>query len=184
MSVINSIINAAIAATVPTASVSNAILPYSNLLPAGTYESEILSVADAIQNDNVIGIDCIHKLTNHEGKSFLVKFRFFAPRDTDNLINTLKAYSMTGSVGNVLTGLKEEVEITQRPGSDRYVHIDQRSLVSESSAAQQSHTPKKVGIGGRFSRKSSSLPNEATRKFFEDDDEWNDEEDWLDDDEE
>lgn len=184
MSAINSIINAAIAATTPTASAFSTILPYANLLPQGHYFSEIISVADATKNDVVIGIDCVHKLTNLEGKTFLVKFRFFAPRDTDNLINTLKAYGMTGSVGNVLTGLKEEVEITQRPGSDRYVHIDQRSLVSQSSAAQQSHTPKKVGIGGRFSRKSSSLPNEATRKFFEDDDEWNDEEDWLDDDEE
>lgn len=147
MSVINSIINAAIAATVPTASVSNAIFPYSNLLPAGTYESEILSVADAIQNDNVIGIDCIHKLTNPEGKSFLVKFRLFAPRDIDELIQKLQSYGLAGSIGDALTGLKEDLDIAQRSNS-RYVYIASRSL-KNSHAGQQSPSRKGGILGSR-----------------------------------
>ena len=177
MSIINSLIQAAITATASP----NPILPYSNLLPIGRYSSEIISVADAMKYDTVIGIDCVHKLTNLEGKTFLVKFRFFAPHDTENLIKTLQAYGLTGSVGDVLTGLKEEVEITQRPGSNLYVYIAQRSLVADYPATKESHTPKKVGLSGRLSRRPSSVQSENIKKFF-DDEEDEDFEDFLEDD--
>ena len=170
-SLIHSLLNAAIAATAPTESAYTAILPYANLLPQGHYFSEIISAADAAKDGIVIGIDCVHKLTNLEGRSFLVKFRFFTPRDTDDLMKTLQAYGLTGSVGGALTGLKEEVDIAQRPGSDRYVYITKRSLVPNPSAAQESHAQKKVGLSGRLSRRSSSVQNENIKKFFANDEE-------------
>ena len=182
-SLIHSLLNAAIAATAPTESAYTAILPYANLLSVGHYSSQIISVADAMKDGTVMGIDCIHKLTNLEGKTFMVKFRYFVPRDTDNLINTLKAYGMTGSVGDALTGLQENIEIAQRPGSDRYVYIAKRSLVPNPSAAQESHAQKKVGLSGRLNRRPSSVQSENIKKFFEDDED-EDFEDFLDEEEE
>lgn len=117
-----------------SASLPTAILPYVGNLAIGQYESEIVAVDDAIQNDALVGIDCIHQLTDSNGKVITVKFRFFAPTEVDTLKKILSSYGMTGNLGSALLGLKETVDINHRPKSSRYLYISSRMLYTSSAS--------------------------------------------------
>lgn len=110
-----------------TQNVSNVILPYATLLPEGSYTSKILSVGEGIYNDKAF-MDCIHELIDSGGNVRQVKFRFFAPVDTDALFKKLADYKLVGTVADVLVGLEENITIAPRPGSTKYVFISDRAL--------------------------------------------------------
>ena len=102
---------------------TNVILPYQNLLPVGKYDSEIVAVADALQDNEIFGIDCTHFLTDSSGATFLVKFRYFHPKDIEMLSKTLASYGLSGTLESALVGLREVVDIEPRPNSIKYVFI-------------------------------------------------------------
>lgn len=130
----NSILDEIISETEVQTSAQAVILPLVENLPSGQYESEIVDVRLAIQNGVAIGIDCTNKLTSSNGKSLLVRFRYFAPTDTDSLKRVLSSYGLTGKLGSALMGLKENVAIAPRPNSTRYMHIAQRAILNASSS--------------------------------------------------
>ncbi len=106
---------------------SSAILPRIGALSAGVYHSEILSIADAVQNDAPVGVDFVHRLTDAGGASYMVKFRVYAPHDLQNLVSIFASYGLSGTLDQVCLGLQEEVEIAPKAGSV-YMHIKKRRL--------------------------------------------------------
>lgn len=164
---------------------AQAILPYINNLPAGKYTSEIVDVAEAVQKGDVVGIDCTHKLTNADGNIWLVKFRFFDPIDTENLIQVLASYGLSGNIGSALMGLRETVDIAPRPNSVRYMYIAERKQFSESESSFSSSvsststlSPKRGGLSSRLSRRSNKPTQTARQTLISDIDDEDDSDDW------
>ena len=179
-----SILSTPITASTIHNNVPSTILPLATQLPLGNYKSEIVSVSDAIQNDEIIGIDCVHRLTNSDGSEYLVKFRFFAPKDIQSLIDILAGYGLTGNLGSALLGLKENVTIVPRPRSAKYVHISNRNLAS--STVSSSPPAKKASLAsnrGHLCSKTHSSSTSSQRATLLDDDD-SEFDDFLDEDDE
>ena len=188
---ITSFLQTIIPSSMSSTSLQAAILPYVGNLAIGQYSSKIIAVDDAIQNGVLVGIDCIHELTDSNGNSVAVKFRFFAPTEVESLKNILSSYGMTGKLSSALIGLQETVNINYRPKSTRYLYISNRALstssasptaaASSNSSCTQSSTQSGRGasrIGGNHSLtpvKSSivSKPNLLRDDENDDDDDFN-----------
>ena len=160
-----------------------------NLMP-GNYISKIMDVQEVTDpNGQLLALDFYHTLTDSSGNIVNVRFRYYE-KELPSLASSLKQYSQLQTWKDTI-GLQEQITISAK-ASGNYLKISTRSAPTVTAAStnsinattQQSHTSKKVGLGSRLSRRSSSVKNEHTSKFFEDDNTWNDEEDWLDDDEE
>lgn len=117
-----------------SASDQNFILPKKQLLPEDSYESVIIDVTTVNLADGSVGIDCKHKLVNTDGRTFFVKFRMFPPTDINELVDTLYAYGMTGTLNDILPGLTEIVEVTPRRRNSDYMRISYRQLLDKSTA--------------------------------------------------
>lgn len=155
------------------------ILPLVGQLPAGQYSSKIQSVSETIYMGKPV-IDCVHELTSNTGKVYYVKFRYFSPFDTNNLIDTMASYKLSGNLGDVLIGLAETVDVAPRYGSERYMEIVGRSLLvtSASSTSASTGITKQHHHIGNPSRKAAdiqvkklSLDDPEFDDFLEDDDE-------------
>ena len=169
---------------------ADVIMPFADLLPVGSYQSEIVAVAEAMQNGECVGIDCTHLLTNSAGKQYLVKFRLFAPYDIKEVAKTLKSYGLSGDMESALVGLKESLEIAPRPNSAKYVFISDRNMQTAQSdeSLSQEKPPRKKG-GLMTSRRASpyssySSPTRSKNALHaedeEDDDNDDDNDDFLD----
>lgn len=164
---------------------SNIILPYATLLPEGSYMSKILSVGEGIYNDKAF-MDCVHELIDSGGNVRQVKFRYFAPVDTDALFKKLADYKLVGTVADVLVGLEENITIAPRPGSIKYVCISDRALVV-SSASSSSPAKKHSSLGklGHFSNKTKSASKLSSREaLLDEDDDDSEFDDFLEEDDE
>lgn len=165
---------------------ADVIMPFADLLPVGSYQSEIVAVTDAVQNGECVGIDCTHLLTNGAGKQYLVKFRLFAPHDIKELAKTLKSYGFSGDMKSALVGLKELLEIAPRPNSAKYVYISCRSKAEQSTneSSSQDKPPRKKGglITSRRASPHSSYSSTAKSKnmLYEEDEEDEEDDDYLD----
>ena len=144
------------------------ILPYSDRLATGSYMSKILSVDEGIYHDKAF-IDCVHELTDAGGNILHVKFRYFAPHETDNLVKVLISYKLTGKIGNLLLGLEEHVNLATRPGISKYVYIASRAL---STPTTSTPPPKKSCLIGKRSNKTNTTSmtsrRDALLKYDED----------------
>ena len=134
---LNSILNTPLSASLQKE--KEILLPYTNVLPLGDYSSEIVSVSEVGEQSSCI--DCVHRLTDNQGQTYWVKFRFFAPKDTDALAKKMIEYGFSGTLGDALVGLCETVSIKQRSGSKKYVFIASRTLCENVSVSSQ----KKLG---------------------------------------
>lgn len=105
------------------------ILPRIGVLPAGIYTSEILSIAEAVQNGVAVGVDFVHHLTDAAGKQYDVKFRVYAPWELDRLVEIFASYDLNGLLDQVSVGLQEEVEIAPKANS-AYMGIVGRRLMT------------------------------------------------------
>ena len=166
------------------------IFPTVQNLIADNYISKIMDVQEVTDvNGQLLALDFYHMLTDSSGNTIGVRFRYYE-NELPLLASSLKQYSQLQTWQDTI-GLQEHITVSAK-ASGNYLKISARSAPTVTAAstnsinatAQQSHTSKKVGLGSRLSRRSSSVKNEHTSKFFEDDNTWNDEEDWLDDDEE
>lgn len=157
-----------------TQNVTNTILPFATLLPTGAYLSKILSVDEGIYQEKPF-LDCTHEITAPNGEVKHVKFRFFAPTETDALFQKLAEYKLVGTVAEVLVGLEENIIIAPRPNSAKYVYISQRALVTP-SVSSPPHSKKSSSLGKRscFGNKAHSTSKSPTRAILLDDDEFDD----------
>ena len=151
------------------------ILPYTDLLPIGRYSSKILSASEGVYSNKPY-IDCVHELADEDEKVFVVKFRFFAPSETDALLDTLSSYRLTGTMANVLNGLEENVTIAPRPGSTKYVYISSRALVTTTVPSSSPSKKASFGKRNRFGSmlKGSSKPQTRQSLLDDDDDDFDD----------
>ena len=184
------------AAPVQQSSNSTYILPRVGKLPAGNYQSVIYDVTEAVQNGQIVGIDCYHELTDSGGNKYHVRFRYYAPKEVDALAETLASYGLTGSLGSVLMGLQETVTVAPRAGSTTYLAISSRSFqviqtttpdsTVDSTTAASLPTKKKGGLVLRCKRGTRpSMPSQERISLLADDEEDDDEfDDFLDDNEE
>ena len=152
---------------------SSIILPYATLLPTGTYLSKVVAVDEGVFKDKPY-IDCTHELTAPDGEVRRVKFRFFAPTETDALFQKLAEYKLVGTVGEVLVGLEEDVVIAPRPSSSRYVYISHRMLAtptvtSPTSAKKSSLVSKRSYLGGKTHSSSNPSQRASLLEVDEDD---------------
>ena len=164
---------------------SSIILPYADKLATGSYTSKILAVDEGIYQEKPY-LDCIHELTDPNGEVKRVKFRFFAPVDTDALFKKLADYKLVGTVADVLVGLEENITIAPRPGSIKYVCISDRALVV-SSASSSSPAKKHSSLGklGHFSNKTKSASKLSSREaLLDEDDDDSEFDDFLEEDDE
>ena len=142
------------------------ILPYFDLLPTGQYISKILSVSEGVYGNKPY-IDCVHELADGGGKVYRVKFRYFAPAETNALLDKLAEYKLVGSMAEALDALEENVTISPRPGSAKYVFISQRALATPTA----SPPAKKTSSLGKLSKKAkSSLGSQSRQSLLDDDD--------------
>lgn len=177
------------------------ILPKIGSLPAGCYESVIADVTEAMQSDQVVGIDCFHELTDASGHAYRVRFRFYE-HEVNGLCDTLASYGLAGSLGSVLKGLSEIIDVKPKPGNSMYMHIAGRSLKvmktpvavstvssgqadapKESSAMATTKIKKKGGLVERLQR--HPRPQSVTRQALDllaDEDEDDEFDDFLEDD--
>ena len=173
-------------------------LPKIGSLPIGSYDSIIADVSEAVQNGQVVGIDCFHELTDASGNVYRVRFRFYE-HEVNDLCNTLASYGLSGSLGSLLKGLHEIVDVKPKPGNSMYMHIAGRSLnvgktpVAMSTVSSgQADTPKESSIaktkkkGGLVERlQRRPRPQSVTRQALDllaDEDEDDDFDDFLEDD--
>ena len=103
-------------------------LPTIGNLPIGHYESEIVDVADAVQNGQVVGLDCFHQLTDSSGSTYHMRFRYYAPHEVDALVKAVASYGLSGSLGNLLQGLQESVDVAPKAPPSNYMYIAHRTL--------------------------------------------------------
>ena len=188
----DSLLNVLIPTAVAQPSAQAVVLPYVGSVAGGQYTSEIVAVDDAVQNGAIVGIDCTHKLTDSRGNTLLVKFRYFAPSDIEVLAKALAEYGLTGNLGSALMGLKETVDIAPRPGSNRYMSVAHRVLLSvtetvttptQGTSVTDTSRHKRGGImshhgSGSSLRAKSSPPSYSLLE--EDDDEEDDDDDDFD----
>ena len=125
-------------------------------------------------------------LTDADGNTLFVKFRFFDPFDTQALIKVLSAYGLSGYIGDALKGLQETVDIAPRPKSIKYMYIAHRvistvpiSSTSISTAKTNSTTSKKGGLSSRLSNRSNK-PVQTARQALISEDEEDEFDDFLD----
>ena len=173
---------------IPASVAQAVVLPYVSNLTSGKYTSEIVDVVDAIQNGIVVGIDCTHKLTDADGNTLLVKFRFFDPFDTEALLQVLSTYGLSGNIGNALKGLQEIVDVAPRPKSNRYMYIAHRVLSTvplspTSDSTNNSAISKKGGLSSRLGSRGNKPMQTSRRPLISVDEEDIDDEfdDFLDD---
>lgn len=173
-----SLLNTPISASSAQPSAQSVVLPYVSNLAGGQYVSEIIAVDDAVQNGAIVGIDCIHKLTDSSGNTLLVKFRYFAPSDIEALVKVLAEYGLTGGIGAALLGLQETVDIAARPGSNRYMSIVHRVLLSNTAtvtapthgtSVANTSCHKKGGVLSRRSRRQMSKSLSYTKSLLDED---------------
>ena len=163
---------------------SNIILPYSALLPTGSYSSKVLTVDEGLYKENPY-LDCTHELTAPSGEVWRVKFRFFAPVETEALFKKLADYMLIGTVAEVLTGLEENITIAPRPGSTKYVFIASRTLVTSTvSSSQPLKKSSSFGKHSRLGNKANPSSRLSTRDALLVDDDAPEFADFLDEDEE
>lgn len=187
-----SLLNTLIPTAVVQPSAQAVVLPYVGNLAGGQYTSEIVAVVDAVQNGAVVGIDCTHKLTDSSGNTLLVKFRYFAPSDIEALAKVLAEYGLKGGIGAALMGLQETVDIAPRPGSNRYLCIAHRVLLSntasvtaptQGTSVANTSCHKKGGVLSRHSRNPMSKSLSHTKSLLDADDD-SEFDDFLDEDDE
>lgn len=182
-------------------------LPTPGNLPAGHYLSEILKVDDAVQNGQVVGVDCFHQLTDSSGSTYHMRFRYYAPHEVDALVKAVASYGLSGSLGNLLQGLQESVDVAPKAPPSNYMYIAHRTLqattqttaaslptttqtttatpATGSSATASPPTPcKGVGLSSRrkLGSKQPTMSRQRTVLLSEDEDDEFD--DFLDEDEE
>ena len=175
-------------------------------LPSGQYSSQIIDVAVAVQNGQVVGIDCFHQLTDSSGRTYHMRFRYYAPHEVDALVETVASYGLTGSLGALLQGLQESVDVTPKAPPSNYMYIAQRTLhattltatvssstttlpetytpIDGSSTTASSPTPcKGGGLSSRrkFGSKQPTMSRQKATLLSEDDED--DDDDWLNEDE-
>lgn len=182
------------------------LLPTANNLPTGHYESKIVEVNDAVQNGQVVGVDCFHDLTDSYGTNYRVRFRYYAPREVADLAQKIGSYGLSGSLGSLLQGLQESVDVAPKGGSSGYLSISHRTLqattqtiavssstttspitatpVTGSSTTASPPTPcKGGGLSSRrkFGSKQPTMSRQQAILLSEDDED--DDDDWLNEDE-
>ena len=182
------------------------LLPKVTNLPAGHYDSLIIDVAEACQNGQVVGLDCFHQLTDAVGTTYHVRFRHYAPHEVDALVATMCSYGLTGSLGILLQGLQESVDVAPKGGSSAYLSIAHRALQATTQTATASSsvttqpttatpatgssttacppTPcKGGGLSSRrkFGSKQPTMSRQKATLLSEDDED--DDDDWLNEDE-
>lgn len=148
---------------------SSIILPYATLLTTGTYLSKVVAVDEGVFKDKPY-IDCTHELTAPDGEVRRVKFRFFAPTETDELFQKLAGYELVGTVAEVLVGLEEDVTLSQRPNSSKYLYISHRVLATPTVSTPPT---KKSAIHGKrsyFGSKANASSKSPREILLEDDD--------------
>ncbi|MBQ7897260.1 MAG: hypothetical protein IJ323_02430 [Clostridia bacterium] len=143
-----SILSTLVSSTCTQNDITDVILPYADLLPTGMYISKIVSVSEGVY-DSKPYIDCIHQLTDVNGDTKIVKFRYFAPTETTALRKKMAEYKFEGSMAEALDALEESVTISHRPGSAKYVYISARALAT-STVSSSPPTNKPSSLGGRI----------------------------------
>ena len=143
------------------------IIPLKGKLAEGCYDSEIVSLAEVIEDGALSAVDFVHKLDGNGEKNTLVRFRLFYPRDTEKLIQIFSKYGFNGNFDDVV-GMKETVTLTTSSKS-QYHRITDRQL-------QALPAPKPTG--GLLSTKRSTSPKKPAPAFLDEDD---DDDDFLDD---
>ena len=140
------------------------IIPLKGKLAEGCYDSEIVSLAEVIEDGALSAVDFVHKLAGNGEKNTLVRFRLFYPRDTEKLIQIFSKYGFNGNFDDVV-GMKETVTLTTSSKS-QYLRITDRQLQA---------LPASKPTGGRSSTKSSISTKKPTPNLLdEDDDEFDD----------
>ena len=102
--------------------------PTTGNLPAGHYDSLITDVADAVQNGQIVGVDCYHELIDSDGTNYRIRFRYYAPSEVADLAQKIGSYGLSGSLGNLLQGLQESVDVAPKAPSSNYMYIAHRTL--------------------------------------------------------
>jgi hypothetical protein len=174
-------------------------LPKIGILPVGHYDSVIVDVAEAIQNGQVVGVDCFHQLTGSSGITYRVRFRHYAPKEVEELVEAVASYGLEGSLGSLLQGLKESVDVAPKGQTSNYMHIAHRtSQLADQTTAPTSPitttgdaptiasppTPcKGGGLSSRrkFGSKQPTMSRQQAILLSEDDED--DDDDWLNEDE-
>ena len=164
--------------------ITDVIIPYSDLLPIGQYSSKILSVSEGVCCNKPY-IDCVHELVDENGKIYIARLRYFAPKETNALRDKLVEYRMVGTMAEVLNGLEEIVTIAPKSGSEKYVFISQRALAT-STILSPSSAKKHSSLGKRsyFGNKAHSTSKSPTREVLLEDDEDEEFDDFLEEDDE
>ena len=175
-------------------------------LPSGQYSSQIIDVAVAVQNGQVVGIDCFHQLTDSSGRTYHMRFRYYAPHEVDALVETVASYGLTGSLGSLLQGLQESVDVTPKAPPSNYMYIAHRTLQATTQTTAVSSTTttspttatpvtgssttanpltscKGGGLSSRrkFGSKQPTMSRQQATLLSEDDED--DDDDWLNEDE-
>jgi hypothetical protein len=179
--------------------------PTTGNLPAGHYDSLITDVADAVQNGQIVGVDCYHELIDSDGTNYRIRFRYYAPREVADLAQKIGSYGLSGSLGSLLQGLQELVDVAPKGGSSGYLSISHRTLQSttQTTAASLSTTmqpttatpatgssatanalPRKTGgLSSRVKLGSQHKPSMSQRTLLISEEDDDDEDDLLDEDE-
>lgn len=113
------------------------LIPFLNAFPAGSYESTVLTVDDALQNGLCVGVDMVHDLTDANGVHYQVRFRYYQG-EVEALLDRMGDYGLNGALNEVAIGLEEEVDIAPK-GRGNYLHIADRRL--KSSTARTTASP-------------------------------------------
>ena len=170
----SSILSTPVSSSCTQNDITDVILPYADLLPTGKYISKIVSVSEGVY-DSKPYIDCIHQLTDVNGDTKIVKFRYFAPTETTALRKKMAEYKFKGLMSEALDALEESVTISPRPGSAKYVYISDRTLVTPAAsspppAKKPSPSGKRIYFGSQANR-PSKLSTKASLLEADEDDE-------------
>jgi len=171
----SSILDTKVSSSPTQNSVPSTILPKVGQLPPGIFSSEVISVSDAVYNDNIVGIDCVHHLIDGDGNEYYVNFRLFSPKDVDELVDVLRGYGLSGTLRSILPGIKEEVNIEPRSGSKTYLKIGNRKLAVNTSSsvlisAKKSTSLTKRGLLGKKTGGLTRPPVSQSLLIDDDDD--------------
>ena len=144
------------------------IIPKKGNIASGTYDSEIVDLAEVLENGVLTAVDFIHKLNGNGEENTLVRFRLFYPRDIDRLVQIFGQYGFRDSLDHVI-GMKETVTLTTNSKSE-YLRITARQL-------QALPAPKPTG--GLLSPKRAVSSKKSAPAFLDEDEDEDD--DFLDD---
>ena len=190
-----------ITAPVASATTEEFVIPYADVLPAGTYDGEIVRVEETscvIKGVETLAIDIFEILTDSQGNVYRIRFRYFKEYDgIEKLKNSLAFGGFRGKLRD-LEGESEKVTITH---FGRYANVASRAHVSHKPPAEESIAEDEdessvknyeedksshKAHDGRFLRsRKKALEEERRKKLLNNDEEDENEEfdDFLEDDE-